>query len=581
MQVVGIDFGTTNVRIATWDPDGNLPPEPKLIGRAGGAYMPAVVALRRQPGGGVSIIVGEDADSEREDVNDVIVIRNIKRYALSSDSYVRWHLESLSVQSESGNWHLSWWNPSTRCVEAWGQHFFIWDLIACIMEEAFKRAKLNSEKEWRAGCPVHADLDYRDGLAGVLRQLTGTGDDSWITEEPTLFLTLAKRLGDLDGSYMVYDFGGGSFDCAVAEFTKDDGQMTVYGANGHPLLGGSDIDDALKERLGTTEPVNLLRQSKDGLTVARPSATLQDGTVISLDDVNSTLRENRFVEKSLISVNRTYTTAKTLWKRSADSDDPPIGEVLTRNPNTGVVTHVWQCDWDQLAEDVDGIILFGGPTRSAYFSDVLSAQFGPNKVKSAWDVLPTLARTPDLELVGISMGACYSYDETYAPLYVNRLPVKVDLEDLKTDQKVEYKPYEHLGDAREPFDEYVSRNALSRRFVLVSSSSPGKKIQLTVLLPNGVVVQKAFVDEHIDCSLSEFKLHLVIDRFGRVGVEQRSSYARSKRVVILDDTPWQTDGQREAVKKLLRQQREYAERQRARGMAFVTRPPFLGDYESP
>lgn len=75
MQVVGIDFGTTNVRIATWDPDGNLPPEPKLIGRGGVAYMPAVVALHRQPGGGVSIVVGEDADSEPGDANDVMVIR--------------------------------------------------------------------------------------------------------------------------------------------------------------------------------------------------------------------------------------------------------------------------------------------------------------------------------------------------------------------------------------------------------------------------------------------------------------------------------------------------------------------------
>ena len=53
MQVVGIDFGTTNVRIATWDPNGDLPPEPQLIGEGGVAYMPAVVALHRQPGGNV------------------------------------------------------------------------------------------------------------------------------------------------------------------------------------------------------------------------------------------------------------------------------------------------------------------------------------------------------------------------------------------------------------------------------------------------------------------------------------------------------------------------------------------------
>ena len=32
MQVVGVDFGTTNVRISTWDSEQAQPPEPKLIG---------------------------------------------------------------------------------------------------------------------------------------------------------------------------------------------------------------------------------------------------------------------------------------------------------------------------------------------------------------------------------------------------------------------------------------------------------------------------------------------------------------------------------------------------------------------
>ena len=581
MQVVGIDFGTTNVRISTWDPNGDLPPEPQLIGEGGAAYMPAVVALHRQPDGNVSIVVGEDADSEPEDDNDTLVIRNIKRYALSSDGYVRWHLDSLSAQSESVKWPPTWWNPSTRHVEAWGQHFLIWDLIGRILEEAFKRARLNAETEWRAGCPVHADLDYREGLADVLRQITGQGDAHCVVEEPTLFLTLARRLGNLDGSYMVYDFGGGSFDCALAEFNEADDEMIVYGANGHPSLGGLDIDWALKERLNYTGQLSLLRQAKEELTAEDQSQTLGDGTVISIDVVNSTLKDRRFVINSIMSVNRAYTSAKTLWKRSSGPDDPPMGEVLTRNNDTGVITHVWQCGWDQLAADVDGIILFGGPTRSQYFADTLSAQFGPDKVKSAWDVLPTLTATPDLDIVGISMGACYSYEESHSPLYVNRLPLRVELEDLETGQKVDHRPYDHLGDARKPFDEHVSRNALRRWTALVSSSLPTKTIQLTVMLPNGVVEQRAFVDDRIDCRLMGSTLHLVIDRFGRIGVEQRSANSRTKRITIIDDTSWQTDSQRAAIERLREQERRYKERQKEKGMAFVTRSPFLGDYESP
>ena len=73
MRVVGIDFGTSNVRISTWDSDQDLLPEPKLIGHQPATTisqvgdpdtttMPAVVALRREQDGEVTVIVGEEAD---------------------------------------------------------------------------------------------------------------------------------------------------------------------------------------------------------------------------------------------------------------------------------------------------------------------------------------------------------------------------------------------------------------------------------------------------------------------------------------------------------------------------------------
>ena len=83
MQVIGVDFGTTNVRIATWDSEQDLPPEPKLIGAGATTVMPAVVALRREAGGKVSIIAGEEAASGTGGPDDTVVIPNIKRLALS------------------------------------------------------------------------------------------------------------------------------------------------------------------------------------------------------------------------------------------------------------------------------------------------------------------------------------------------------------------------------------------------------------------------------------------------------------------------------------------------------------------
>ena len=53
--------------------------------------------------------------------------------------------------------------------------------------------------EWRAGCPVHAGLDYRSELAEVLSGFGGSNMVGSIIEEPVLFLELALRLGEADG----------------------------------------------------------------------------------------------------------------------------------------------------------------------------------------------------------------------------------------------------------------------------------------------------------------------------------------------------------------------------------------------
>ena len=274
--------------------------------------------------------------------------------------------------------------PGNAVWRTWGEKFPVWDLIRSILAEAFSRAgiALDAGFEWRAGCPVHANLDYRSALSQVLYDLTGRGNTGWVVEEPVLFLTLARRLGDLtDGAYMVYDIGGGSFDCALVEVKGND--MLVYGADGHPLMGGSDIDDRLErlaEEKGYRRQRDLIRQAKELLTESNPSETLQDGTVITLDDVEKVLEEGRFGEKSISTMRDAYVGAKVLWKRGKDEDDPPIGETLTLHRRTGEMQFVWQLMWGDMTKDIDKIILFGGPTKSPYFRRKLSRQFGEGMI---------------------------------------------------------------------------------------------------------------------------------------------------------------------------------------------------------
>ena len=60
---MGVDFGTTNVRIAQWDVNEDPNPVSCEIGGTTNPYtMPAVIAFERQKDGVVIHKVGEEAD---------------------------------------------------------------------------------------------------------------------------------------------------------------------------------------------------------------------------------------------------------------------------------------------------------------------------------------------------------------------------------------------------------------------------------------------------------------------------------------------------------------------------------------
>ena len=589
MQVVGVDFGTTNVRIATWDSEQDVPPQSKRIGFSENpTVMPSVVALQRQATGEVSIIVGEDAeDLENESEDTTLVVSIIKRFAMSTDPYVRWHLDYRSTHEPEEDWPPVWWNLETQCVERWGQSFSVWKLIQSIIAEAFRRADIKGDYEWRAGCPVHSDFAYRQGLAQVLSQVTGKGNAQWIVEEPILFLIAAQKLGDpkladlQNGSHLVYDIGGGSFDCALVELAEQSQQMRIYGAEGHPLLGGTDIDRKLGKKVGYSGLPKVLRKAKEDRTVSSPSETLGDDTVITLADVESVLREGKFAEKSVSILRDSYIWAKTLWKRSDDIEDdehPPMGEIIYQNGSTGEVRFVWQLSWDDLAREVDNIILFGGPTKSPYFKRYLETRFGAGKAILAEDLLEGVE---EAALTGASVGACYSWKQPeadpksekreYTPLYVNRLPVRITLEDLHTGEKVEYQPFDHFTDSpSRPFDAFVSPKLLQENPDDPVSTA---RYQLTVATPAGVLLpitgrdgierERQPVDPYINTRLAGSTLQLAIDRLGQVIVIQQSAVSAPQPFVVIEQAPWQTEVQAKLVAQKRAKQDEYQKRQPA------------------
>ena len=561
MEIAGIDFGTTNVRISTWDPDDPNAglPQPQLIGRGDTTVMPVVVALQRQTGGEVTVVVGEDADA-MEDGDNTLVIRNIKRWALSNDPYVQWRLEI----SQTG-WP-TWWNPEMGCVEAWGQHFQVKDLIADILREAVNRAGLQSPFQWRAGCPVQSGYDYRSMLSGVMAELAGEGRVEWVVDEPVLFLAAAQRNIDpdsefkLEGSYLVYDLGGGSFDCAIVD-VRSDGEMVVFGADGDPLLGGSNIDRKLKERLGGAE--NQLRQAKESVSPDNFSVAVIGGGSLTWDDVVGELKGDNFIQRSLMAMRDAYITASTVvW-----------GSVVQENADTGQVNFVWQRDYSDLARDLDGVIMFGGPTRSPFFSENLSKWFGDTKVMQARDLIGGIAEP---ELVGISMGACYFPSGDNFHQVPTRLPYRVVLENTSTgreEDKVQYRPHEHFVDNFKPADQFESPWLSQER------DNP-QEYELTITDPDGVVLERQPVDGFLEPGNRQpaTALRLVIDRLGPVYVEKRSEGVGlpwTKRTTVVESPPWQTDEQRQMLDALREREQRRGEERRQRERVILDRPAEL------
>ena len=563
MEIVGIDFGTTNVRISTWDPDDPNAglPQPRLIGRGDTTVMPVVVALQRQPGGDVTVVVGEDADALENGPN-TLVIRNIKRWAQSSDRYVKWRLEISETERPT------WWNPELGCVEAWEEHFQVRDLISHILREAVARAGISSRFEWRAGCPVQAGYDYRSMLAGVLTGLAGQGRVEWVVDEPILFLAAAQRNIDpdsdsrLEGSYLVYDLGGGSFDCALVEI-RNDGEMIVFGADGDPLLGGSNVDRELIANLGYEGPQNLLRLAKEQVSQENPSVQVSGNLSLSWTDVEKELKACNFIQRSLMAMRDAYITARTVvW-----------GSVVEENEDTGQVRFVWQRDYTDMARDLDGVIMFGGPTRSPFFSENLSRWFGETKVMQAGDLI---GGVDNPELTGISMGACYFPSGNNFHHVPTRLPYQVALENTSTgreEDRVQYLPHQHFVDNFKPADQFESP-------WLDQDRGHPQEYELTITDPDGVVLEREAVDGFLEPGNRQpaTGLRLVIDRLGPVYVEKRSEGVGlpwTKRITVVENPPWQTDEQRVMLDALREREQRREEERRQRDRAILDRPAEL------
>ena len=585
-KIVGIDFGTANIRIAQWDSaSGEAASNCPIGSETLEEWMPAVISFHRLPSGDVDYRLGESADL-LDDGPDVCVVRNIKRWALASDKQVRNSIE-FSFQQSPEESCPTWLNLEKRLVTLWNETVSVEEVIARMLKEAISRAGLAGEAaEWRAGCPVSSDLSYRRALVSALTDLGCTGKIEWITEEPLLLLAFGDAMSSLrDGSYLVYDMGGGSFDCAIV--AKSGEGLTVYAEGGLPSLGGMDIDEMLKTQIECREgfeysgPTRDLRIAKEELSAGRRTEIVLDsGHTLTKKDVDTVLDKGKFIQKTLMAALDAYKKAKLMWNRPDGS--PPYGEYLSSG--SGTTGTVWALGYEDLACDVDRVLLVGGPTRMPYFTEKLKEVFGDEKVITAEDLIPLdlSTDTGDLALTALSRGACYMYGRQYMPITVDRVPADITLSITNGSILDRFEAFQSLQDQlrSHPASHYEGK-------WINLDNGVDQTYSVTISSPDGHILYE-FGPERLSMPREGYKgpvanrIKIAVDRLGSVWVKLGVGYIdlqppQEDFVPVVEHPVWQTETQKEIIKRRHEDQQRYKELETARTRRIITRNPFAYD----
>src|SRR5580765_402715 len=247
---VGIDLGTTNSLVATVR---NSIPE-ILSDEEGRSLLPSVV--RYLPDGHVSIGCEAQAAQTTDPKNTIVSVKRFMGRSLKDIAYV----ENLpyDFQDVPGMVQLKTVAGVKSPVEVSAQ---ILATLRQIAEDALGDDLVGAV----ITVPAYFDDAQRQAtkdaahLAGlnVLRLLN----------EPTAAAIAYGLDHASEGTFVVYDLGGGTFDISILKLTK--GVFEVLSTHGDSALGGDDFDQAIAMHWRTHHRLADARDTRRLLTVAR------------------------------------------------------------------------------------------------------------------------------------------------------------------------------------------------------------------------------------------------------------------------------------------------------------------------
>jgi len=175
-----------------------------------------------------------------------------------------------------------------------------------------------------------------------------------LISEPTAAAVAYGLDKGVEGIYAIFDLGGGTFDISVLKLQK--GVFKVIGVGGDANLGGDDFDNFIVEKIKSEANIsNLTNQEKQQLKLATKKAKEE------LSEKNSTLI--KFGEKEFL--------------LSLDEFNELIMKAVKKMIN---ITSNLLDDLDLSKDEIKGVVLVGGSTRTLLVRESLAKIFGKEKI---------------------------------------------------------------------------------------------------------------------------------------------------------------------------------------------------------
>ncbi len=340
-RAVGIDLGTTNSEIA-W----LLPSEREVVihaDRFGRTTIPSAVAWDEKE---ARLLVGHAARSRRG--TDAALVESVKR-RMGQRGKVALGPHALTPEEVSSK--------------------ILAELRDRMRETLASRPRRAGAPSWdlrvtRAVITVPAYFDAPQieatRRAGELAGLSVIG----VLQEPTaaaIYHTWRRRLGD--GTFLVYDLGGGTFDVSILRCIG--GEYQVLAIDGDNYLGGDDFDRRYGEHLrkelvrrGYSLDLDVAKNEEDRRTFQRLVHLAQEiKELLSTAEVANVSKNDFMKDKAGESVSFQAEVGRADYERSIeDLVVTTIGcceRALLRSQEVASVG----------AADIDHVILVGGSTR--------------------------------------------------------------------------------------------------------------------------------------------------------------------------------------------------------------------------